>query len=114
MDKYILVRTVVFWDMMQSAEHIRVNDLMEYVLSVFSVDDWISPLPWRRRQKVHPKCYLCVMLHTVSIAKDSHLHTIYSKHLISQTDLSNISRTHYLRFQDRLVKFERLIRLHEL
>jgi len=39
MDKYILVRTVVFWDMMQSAEHIRVNDLMEYVLSVFSVDD---------------------------------------------------------------------------
>ena len=54
------------------------------------------------------------MLHTVSIAEDSQLHTIYSKHLMSQTDLSNIFRVHYLRFQDRLVKFEGLIRLHEL
>jgi len=54
------------------------------------------------------------MLHTVSTAEDSQLHTIYSKHLISQTDLSNISRAHYLRFQDRLIKLERLIRLHEL
>jgi len=54
------------------------------------------------------------MLQPVSIAEDSQLHTIYSIHLISQTDLSNISRANYLRFQDRLVKFERLIRLHEL
>lgn len=38
MDKYILVR-IVFWGMMQSAEHIRVNDLKESVVSVFRADD---------------------------------------------------------------------------
>jgi len=39
MDKYILVRIVVFCDMTQSAEHIRVKDLKESVVSVFRADD---------------------------------------------------------------------------
>jgi len=38
-DKYILVRIVVFWGMMQSAEHISVNDLKESVVSLFRADD---------------------------------------------------------------------------
>ena len=54
------------------------------------------------------------MLHTVSIAEDIQVHAIYSKHFVSQTDLSNISTALYLGFQEKLVKFERLIRLHEL
>lgn len=39
MDKCILVRIVVFWDMLQSAEHIRFKDLKESVVPVFRADD---------------------------------------------------------------------------
>jgi hypothetical protein len=51
------------------------------------------------------------MLHTLRIAEDSQLHTVHSQHFISHTDLSTNSTAHYLRFQYRLVKFERLIPL---